>query len=144
MNSACTKLARHRRTFCPMPSALNGGKKSTGVEPVHSTVPAATTIHGALGNAIPASSGTSTGCKERMQRFQEEGCNTHAFLQMNGKQVQLQKKDGARNSVRPTHFSDKHMGSSVCRQELNQTKPVVFKCRKPNSSHLVKKLSTSE
>lgn len=54
------------------------------------------------------------------------------------------KQDGARNSVWPTHFRDKYMGSSVCRQELNHTKPVVFKCRKPNSSHLVKKLSTSE
>lgn len=77
--------------FCPMPLALNGVKKSTVVEPVHSAVPAATATHGAFANAIPASSRTAEGWKERMQHVQEEGCSTHAFLQMNGKQVQLQK-----------------------------------------------------
>lgn len=77
-----------------MPDAisLERGKKCTVVEPVHSAVPAATASHGAAtashgasANAIPAR------WKERMQRFQEERCSTHAFLQMNGKQVQLQK-----------------------------------------------------
>lgn len=100
---------------CLLPSVLDGVKKSTVAEPVPSAVPAATASHGALGNAIPASSGTPAGCQERMQRFQEEGCSTRAFLQMNGKQVQLQEKDGERNSVCPSHFCDKHMGSSVCR-----------------------------
>lgn len=64
---------------------LERGKKCTVVEPVHSAVPAATASHGASADAIPV------GWKERMQRFQEERCSTHAFLQMNGKQVQLQK-----------------------------------------------------
>lgn len=118
---------------------LEWGEKST----VHSTVPAATAIHGAFANATPASSGTAAGWKERMQCFQE-GCSTHAFLRMNGTQVQLQKTGWSKEFSLATHFRDKHVSSSVCRQELNHTKPVVFKCRKPNSLHLVEKLSASE
>ncbi|KAF2983968.1 hypothetical protein EK904_005327 [Melospiza melodia maxima] len=114
------KAWRSPTQVVPDAIGLERGKKCTVVEPVHSAAPAATASHGAATaspGAATASHGAATsshgaataghgaataspgvcadaipaGWKERMQRFQEERCSTHAFLQMNGKQVQLQK-----------------------------------------------------